>query len=259
MEHLVDWERAEVSRSAHEASGTDLEQLRVDAKEMARYQAPAAETCFPLEYAYHLVGDVRGKTILDFGCGTGENTLLLAGRGARVISMDLSASLIELAKKRLQINGVDGDISFMAGSAHHVPLPDESVDLVFGIAILHHLDLSLAANEVCRLLRKGGRAIFQEPIRNSPTVRILRKLVPYRSPDVSAFERPLTDAELDDFGAQFKAGRTRSFLLPHVRVAQKFPLKRQQIRAMYARDAERLNKYPKLRYYASIRVFEVLK
>ena len=40
MEHLVDWERAEVSRSAHEASGTDLEQLRVDPKEMARYQSP---------------------------------------------------------------------------------------------------------------------------------------------------------------------------------------------------------------------------
>ena len=259
MQHLVDWERAEVSRSAHEAEGTGLQQLRIEPKEVARYMDPPADTCFPLEYAYHLLGDARGRKVLDFGCGNGENTMMLMLRGAQVVAMDLSSSLIELAKKRLAINEVDGDVSFVAGSAHNLPLEDESVDVVFGIAILHHLDLALAAREVHRVLRKGGRAIFQEPIRNSPTVRFLRKLVPYRSPDVSPFERPLTDPELDSFGTIFEKGRTRSFLLPYVRVAQKLPIKRAQLRALYAKDARFLQRFPSMKYYASVRVLELVK
>jgi ubiquinone/menaquinone biosynthesis C-methylase UbiE len=51
----------------------------------------------------------------------------------------------------LAVNGVD--VEFIVGSAHDVPLPDESVDVVFGIAILHHLDLKLAARELRRVLR----------------------------------------------------------------------------------------------------------
>ena len=74
--------------------------------------------------------------------------------------MDLSASLIELAKKRLEINGVNGDIRFMAGSAHNVPLPDESVDLVFGIAILHHLDLVAGGERGLSLVAQGRAGHF---------------------------------------------------------------------------------------------------
>ena len=43
------------------------------------------------------------------------------------------------------------------------------------------------------MLKRGGRAIFQEPVRNSEFVKRIRTMVPYTAPDVSPFERPLTD------------------------------------------------------------------
>src|SRR2546425_13117656 len=77
------WERSEVARSASEAMHTPDTQLIGDEANLARYLNPPMHTVYPLEYAYALLGDVRGRTVLDFGCGSGENTLLLARRCAR--------------------------------------------------------------------------------------------------------------------------------------------------------------------------------
>jgi len=86
--------------------------------------------------------------------------------------------LIALALQRLAVNGLPGAATFMVGSAHDLPLPDDSVDVVFGIAILHHLDLMATSKEVHRVLKPGGRAIFQEPVRDSRLVRAIRKCIP---------------------------------------------------------------------------------
>lgn len=204
-------------------------------------------------------GRCRGKVVLDYGCGSGENTLLLASRGARVVSMDLSESLIRLAQYRLKVNGIAGDVRFLTGSAHNIPLPDESVDVVFGIAILHHLDLALASSEVHRVLRTGERAIFQEPIRNSALMRGFRKLIPYRGADISPSERPLTDGELKNFARNFVVSRGNVFYLPHTRLAQKLPIPRKFVRRLLQTDKRALNRFPSLRYHASIKVFELSK
>jgi SAM-dependent methyltransferase len=253
------WEQTEVERSAREASDTQLEQLRVAPSEVSRYLDPPLGTCFPLEYSYYLLGDVRGKVVLDYGSGSGENTLLLAAKRARVVSMDLSESLIRLAQRRLSINGVAGTVRFLSGSAHSIPLQDESVDVVFGVAILHHLNLALASPEVHRVLRQGGRAIFQEPIRNSALMRGIRKLVPYRRSDVSPNERPLTDKELTKFAGNFVVSRERAFYLPTTRLAQKLPIPRKFVRRVVQADGRALNAFPFLMHYAGIKVFELLK
>src|SRR5438034_10524843 len=77
------WERAEVARSASEAMHTPDQRLVADEANVARYLDPPWHTVYPLEYAYALLGDVRGRTVLDFGCGSGENTVLLARRHAK--------------------------------------------------------------------------------------------------------------------------------------------------------------------------------
>lgn len=253
------WERAEIARSSIEASLTGDDELRMDPVQMARYVAPAADTAYPLEYAYHLLGDVRGLRVVDFGCGSGANTLLLAGRGAHVWAVDISEELIRLGERRLAANGLAGGAQFIVGSAHDLPFPDASIDVVFGIAILHHLDLALVSREVHRVLKPGGRAIFQEPVRNSATLRFVRSLIPYRAPDLSPFERPLTDGELEAFGAPFAEVRSRAFCLPHVLVGQRLPVVRDQIARLYASDAAALRAVPALRHFAGIRVMELRK
>ena len=61
-------EQNEIERSAAEARDIVLQPIEID-----RYLDPPSDTAYPLEYAYNLLGDVREKTVLDLGCGSGEN------------------------------------------------------------------------------------------------------------------------------------------------------------------------------------------
>lgn len=251
---------AEIERSAVEARLTSDSTLRVSARNLARYAHPPADTPYPLEYAYHLLGkDVSGLQIVDFGCGSGANSVHLADRGAYVWGVDISEELISLATRRMSLSGRPGGARFIVASAHDLPFPDGSIDIVFGIAILHHLDLKLASGEIFRVLKPGGRAIFQEPVRNSPTMTFVRSLIPYRAPDISPFERPLTDGELRDFCAPFSAVRLRAFCLPHVQLGQVLPVVRKRVAALYRSDRALLRALPALSYYAGIRVIEICR
>lgn len=256
MNSLALRETAEKVRSAQEASHA-TNHLLVPQAQVARYRAPPQTTIFPLEYAFHVLGDVRGKTVLEYGCGDGENTVILANRGAKVIALDISAELLAVAKKRLEINGCDG-VELLIGSAHTLPLPDESVDVVFGMAILHHLDLELAGREIKRVLRKGGRGIFKEPVRNSKLLARLRKLFPAHA-DVSPFERPLTDQEICDFASPCTQ-RARTFRLPHSGIADFLPFWRGRAAEFCAHmDTQLLRLLPPLSYYGTVKVFEMVK
>jgi ubiquinone/menaquinone biosynthesis C-methylase UbiE len=158
------------------------------------------------------------------------------------------------------VNNVRGDVEFIVGSAHEVPLPDNSVDIVFGIAILHHLDLALSAREVLRLLRPGGRAIFQEPVRSSRLLKVVRKLIPYRAPHVSPYERPLTKSELSAYAKGFSSSRVKEFTLPTTGLVNVVPaLRRRLIHRCYKWDATILRNIPALRYYATVNVMELVK
>lgn len=254
---LLTWEQAERNRSSSEASKVAAAIRATSPGVLKRYAAPAADTPYSLEYAYHLLGDVRGLHVLDLGCGTGADSTLLASRGARVTSMDISPDLLELAQRRALLDGVAGSITTTVGSTHQIPLPDESVDVVFGDAILHHVDLQLTAAEVYRVLKPGGRAIFKEPLRNSRIIAFLRKLIPYQQPDVSPFERPLREDEIRGFASRFSSFHARTFELPFV-PAVRLTAKKYEARA-FALDKTLQERFPALGYLATVMVFEVRK
>ncbi len=256
---MQQWERAEIARSSVEATLTADDALRVSSATFDRYAQPPRDTAYPLEFSYHELGDVTGKRVVDFGCGSGANTALLTNRGAHVWGIDISEELLRLAQRRLAVSGRAGGATFIAGSAHDMPFPDASIDVVFGIAILHHLDLDLVSREVRRVLKPGGRAIFQEPVRNSPVIRFLRSLVPYRAPDISPYERPLTDAELARFADGFTKWSVRAFVLPHVQVGQLLPVVKNHWRRLYAWDRRIMQRAPWLARYAAIRVISLTK
>src|SRR4029450_4595668 len=162
------------------------QQLLMVKDRVNRYLAPPQNTISPLEYAFHLLGDITGKTVLEYGCGDGPNMVVLSRRGAKVIGLDISSELLALAKQRMLANRCNGTI-LVLGSAHALPLPDASVDVIFGISILHHLDLEIASHEVHR-------------VRKSRLWPHLRKLLPKRA-GASPFERPLTNEEIRNFAA----------------------------------------------------------
>lgn len=256
---LTTWEQAEIVRSSNEASRVAPDIRPTSPGIFRRYAAPALDTPYPLEYMYALVGDVSGRRVLDLGCGTGADSVLLAARGAEVSAVDISAELLALASQRASLDGQADRIVTLRGSTHDIPVPDASLDLVFGNAVLHHVDLTLTAREVRRVLKPGGRAIFKEPIRDSKILTFLRRLIPYRQPDVSPFERPLRLDEVRGFASGFAHWRAREFELPFVALGRLLRLPRGVQSFLQLADAVLLRRLRLLRRFATVTVFEVVR
>jgi SAM-dependent methyltransferase len=242
-------EQAEVERSAAEASEIDVS-FTPNPENVARYLNPPADTPLPLEYSFHLLGDVRGLTVLDYGCGSGEDAVLLCARGASVIAFDISPELIEIARKRAAANGVVAD--FRVASAYETGLPDNSVDVVFAHAILHHLDIQAARREVMRVLKPGGILIVQEPVRDSRFLSFVRPLIPYRHQHISEFEAPLKREQLDAFCEGLRFQSARRFRLPFVPLAKAFSGR--FFASVCKLDRWMLQSFPFLARYATVEV-----
>jgi ubiquinone/menaquinone biosynthesis C-methylase UbiE len=138
---------------------------------------------------------VRGRDVLEIGCGGGELSAHLADLATRVVGVDISDGRIQRARQKHLGSGTEGVLSFEPMNAEQLDFPDDSFDAVCGGAILHHLDLERALGEVARVLRPQGRAIFLEPLGHNPVINCYRRL----SPDVRTVdEHPLLVAELEE-------------------------------------------------------------
>jgi ubiquinone biosynthesis O-methyltransferase len=108
-----------------------------------------------------LVGDVKGRKVLDVGCGDGAFAVELAKRGAIVTGIDASAAMIEAAKDRATEARID--VAFQVGAAEHLPFPPERFDIVTAVTILCFVDDAHPVfREIARVLRPGGRLVIGE-------------------------------------------------------------------------------------------------
>jgi len=154
------------------------------------------------------LGDLQDREVIEYGCGLGQLTVLLARSGARVTAFDISAHSVEMTRKRARLSGVEDRITFAVAAGERLPFEDASFDLAFGKAVLHHLDPESGSRELARILRPGGRAAFSEPLGTNPLVRFARDHVPYpgkhergadiplRHSDVEAWMSPFSTAEI---------------------------------------------------------------
>lgn len=130
------------------------------------------------------LGDIKDKKVVDFGCGNGWVTKKLLDKDAEVWAFDISENAIELTKKlAISINKLDR-VHLDKMPAEDLKYEDNKFDHIIGIAILHHLDLQKSADEIYRVLKKGGVAYFLEPLRHNPFINMFRMLTPHmRSKD----------------------------------------------------------------------------
>lgn len=102
------------------------------------------------------VGDVRGLTVLDLGCGTGRHALWLAAAGANVTAVDFSEGMLAEARRKPGA----GAIRFVCHDAHELLPFDSEFDLVVSGLVLEHIrDLDAFFAEIRRVLVPGGRAV----------------------------------------------------------------------------------------------------
>jgi demethylmenaquinone methyltransferase/2-methoxy-6-polyprenyl-1,4-benzoquinol methylase len=111
----------------------------------------------------------EGECAVDLACGTGDLAFLVADRGARVVGVDLTPRMLQLARRR----DTSGRLRLVAGDMTSLPLADGCADVVTsGYGLRNVPVLEDAVREVFRILRPGGRFIaldFNRPA--NPVVR----------------------------------------------------------------------------------------
>jgi SAM-dependent methyltransferase len=108
----------------------------------------------------HLLGEVAGRDVLEVGCGSAPCARWLAGQGARVVGLDLSAGMLRYGAAANEATGAD--VPLVRANAERLPFASGSFDLAcsaFG-AVPFVADLDAVFGEVARVLRPGGAWVF---------------------------------------------------------------------------------------------------
>lgn len=96
-----------------------------------------------------------GKSVLEIGVGLGTDFVQFARAGARVTGVDLTPRSVELVQKRLELEGLHGDV--LVADAESLPFADASFDRVYSWGVLHHTpNTERAVSEAMRVARPGG-------------------------------------------------------------------------------------------------------
>jgi SAM-dependent methyltransferase len=153
-----------------------------------------------------IIGDVRGKRVLDLGTGTGFLAVLLALRGARVVGVDVAEKQLEVASQRAARSGVQQAVTFLQMAAESLAFPDGTFETVVGSFVLHHVNLRACSREISRVLAPGGTGAFIETSARNKLLMLCRShllgrfgIPKHGSPD----EHPLTREDVRCLGEVF--------------------------------------------------------
>lgn len=105
-----------------------------------------------IEFVAATAGLSRCAAALEIGCGTGQLTERLSGLRIRLTAIDIGASLVAAARRRVG----DAGVSFEETSFEDLTAADASFDLVISSAAFHWIDPEVAFSKAARLLRPGG-------------------------------------------------------------------------------------------------------
>jgi len=149
-------------------------------------------------YADIISAHCKGKKLLEYGCGTGDGSEQWLNLGAIVTGIDISPEGIRMARERIENTSYEADYFVM--DAEDTDFDDDSFDIVVGTGIIHHLNLARSYQEMSRILKPGGHAVFLEPLGHNPLICLYRALTPrMRTED----EHPLKQEDIGLFEQYF--------------------------------------------------------
>jgi 2-polyprenyl-3-methyl-5-hydroxy-6-metoxy-1,4-benzoquinol methylase len=100
---------------------------------------------------------LKGRRVLEIGCGMGLHTELLVRAGAHVTSVDLSPRSVEATSRRLTLKGLTATV--IQADAEHLPFAPGSFDFVWSWGVIHHSSrTALIVRHISEVLTAGGEA-----------------------------------------------------------------------------------------------------
>ncbi len=157
---------------------------------------------------------MKGKRVLDVGCGRGWISRLLALRGASVAAFDISIEGCRLTRDKLKALGFSAR-SIGVMDAHDLGFKDSTLDAIFMAGVLHHLNIAKVATEAHRVLKPGGRIVFYEPLRYGPIMWAIRqvwlRLNGLKEYDMTEHEEALKEQDLRPLTELFAKTYVRKF------------------------------------------------
>lgn len=132
-----------------------------------------------------LVEDFQDKNVLEIGSYTWAVWFNEDTKPKKLTCINISEA--ELESGKLLAKGKPFEVDHKLMDANNLTFDDNTFDVVFGGAILHHLDIEQTMSHIHRVLKPGGKIVFLEPLNMNPIYRLYRKLNPQeRTPDEHA-------------------------------------------------------------------------
>jgi ubiquinone/menaquinone biosynthesis C-methylase UbiE len=137
-----------------------------------RYESEAASCCsLGCGSTLDVLAIERDETILDLGCGRGEETLEaahLAGPKGKAVGLDLTEAMVAKAKENAAKQGA-ANAEFLQGDIESLPFSDETFDGVMSNCVINHApDKGKVYREIRRVLKAGGRFVIADAVTKYP-------------------------------------------------------------------------------------------
>ena len=161
-----------------------------------------------MRFLRQALGDLRGKTLLDVGCGLGEASVYFALAGATVTATDVSPGMCDAARRLAEREGVP--LETHVSAAEDLRLGARQFDIIYTGNTLHHVDLEPTMDRLLLHLREGGTFVSWDPVAYNPIINVYRRLATrVRTPD----EHPLRLRDIRSIQSRFATSEVRWFWL----------------------------------------------